>query len=268
MPSTAPTGTPVIEARDVTVEHDQRPVVDRLNLAMEAGHRWVILGPNGSGKSTLVRVLSLRLHPTRGSVAVNGQALGDFDIRPVRARLALVSASLAGELRGGLSAHDAVMSAAHGALETWWHDYDETHAARARDCLARTGVVDHARRPISSLSSGELQRVLLARALMVDPIAVIFDEPGARLDLRGREDLVAMLEHTATTEPRLTTALVTHHVEEIPPSATHCLLMRNGRAVTSGPIDDTLTASAISECFGVSVALERRRNGRWSLHPL
>ena len=264
---TAPDLEPVIEAAGVVVQIDRREVLAGLDLVVRPGERWVVLGANGSGKTTLLRVLALRQHPTRGAVRVKGLTLGEFDVRAVRPRLALVSASLGSELRGAMSAHDAVMSAAHGALETWWHSYDEHDAARATSCLERTGVGRFAARPISSLSSGELQRVLLARALMVDPIAILFDEPSARLDLRGREDVVAMLDDAAASNEMLPTVLVTHHVDEIPGSATHCLLLREGRTVASGAIDDVLTSEGVSECLDVRVDIERRATGRWSLHP-
>jgi iron complex transport system ATP-binding protein len=258
---------PVIETDGVVVEIDGREVLAGVDLAVRPGERWIVLGANGSGKTTLLRVLALRHHPTRGTVRVNGLALGAFDVRAVRPRLALVSASLGAELRGAMSALDAVMSAAHGALETWWHTYDDADAARAAMCLERTGVGRFASRPIASLSSGELQRVLLARALMVDPVAILFDEPSARLDLRGREDVVAMLDDASAADQSLPTVLVTHHVDEIPRSATHCLLLRHGRTVAAGTIDDVLTSDRVSECFDVRVDVERRMTGRWSLHP-
>lgn len=264
-PSTKDRLEAVVEAISVTVEHDQRRVLDGVDLSVWPGQRWVVLGPNGCGKSTLLRVLALRLHPSRGTVRVDGRTLGSFDLRPVRARIALVSASLATELRGALTAREAVITAAHGALETWWNDYDHTHEQRALECLHATGMADFVARPIASLSSGELQRVLLARALMVDPLVVLFDEPSARLDLGGREDVVKMLDDASAANPALPFVLVTHHVEEIPQSATHCLLLRNGATVTSGPIEDVLTAHNVAECFGLEVEVERRANGRWML---
>ena len=253
---------PILQAEAVTVIRGNRAIVDNVGLSVRPGERWVILGPNGCGKTTLLRVLSLYLHPSRGSVSALGRELGTFDIRSVRPRIAYVSASLATDLRPALTAQEVVMTAKNGALETWWHDYSDADRARAVLCLDRMGVGGHASRPIGSLSSGEQQRVLLARSLMNDPIAVLMDEPSARLDLGGREHLVRVLDEFAHGDPDLPTVIVTHHVDEIPLATTHALLMRDGRAVASGPADTVLTAPSLSECFGLELEVERRANGR------
>lgn len=256
----------VIEARGVEVMREGRNVVDGVSLAIRGGSRWIVLGPNGCGKSTLMSALALRTHPSAGAILVEGRPLGSFDVRGVRFLLPCVSASLAGELRPAMRVLDAVMSGVHGALETWWHEYTDADSERALAALGSTGAVHLALRSLSTLSSGELQRVLLARALVVEPLAVLLDEPSARLDVAGRETLVDMLERLARRQPELPSVVVTHHVDEIPPSATHCLLMRNGRATASGAIHDVLTAESLSECFGLDLRLDRRANGRWTAY--
>lgn len=254
--------TPVIEVADVSVVRDGRHILDGVSLSVRTGERWVILGPNGCGKTTLLRVMSLYLHPSHGSVLVNGAALGTFDIRSVRPRIAHMSASLAGELRPALSALDVVMAAKNGALETWWHEYSDDDRHQARRCLERMDVGQCAARPLGSLSSGEQQRVLLARALMSDPIAVLLDEPSARLDLGGREQLVRTLDSFARDNPALASVVVTHHIDEIPPTTTHCALMREGSIIVAGDIDSVLTSAMVSTCFGVDLRVETRDNGR------
>jgi iron complex transport system ATP-binding protein len=206
--------------------------------------------------------MSLYLHPSKGDVRINGHALGTFDIRPVRPRLAYVSASLASELRPALTALEIVMSAKNGALEVWWHEYDEADKHKARECLARMGVAQHANTPLGALSSGEQQRVLLSRALMTDPIAILLDEPSARLDLGGREQLVQILDEFSRENQTLPSVVVTHHVDEIPASTTHCALMRDGVLIASGPLNETLTSEILTATFGMNLVIERRPNGR------
>lgn len=155
------------------------------------------------------------------------------------------------------------MTARHAALEPWWHTYDDADRADAADLLHRFGVGDLADRTVATLSSGERQRVLLARAFSGDPAIVLLDEPTAGLDLGGREDLVGRLEALGADPERPPTVLVTHHVEEIPRTTTHVLLLREGRVLGQGPVEEVLTADALSALFGVSVELVRRR-GRWS----
>ena len=126
------------------------------------------------------------------------------------------------------------------------------------------GVARFADRSLGTLSSGEQQRVLLARTLMNDPGLVLLDEPSARLDLGGREQLVTALTEltTASTAPPL--VLVTHHLDEVPPGMTHVLMLRDGLVVAEGPIDDALTSASLSDCFDMRLRLERRHDGRWS----
>lgn len=256
--------TPLVEAVGVTLVREGRRVVDGVDLAISAGERWVLLGANGCGKTSLVRILSLWLHPTAGTVSFRGALLGTFDVRAARREIAHSSASLAADLRPAISAHDAVMSGIEGALETWWHTYSPDESSRARASLARLGIADLADREFGTLSSGEQQRVLLARALVTDPALMVLDEPSARLDAGGREQLVTTLEHLALNDPALPALLVTHHVEEIPRTTTHCALMRHGRLLAAGPLDDVLDAASLSECFGLALTLERRTNGRLS----
>jgi iron complex transport system ATP-binding protein len=173
-----------------------------------------------------------------------------------------MSASLASEIRPVLTAKQVVMSAKNGALETWWHSYSDEDAQHAHECLDRLGVAWCADRELGALSSGEQQRVLLARALMTDPIALLLDEPTARLDLGGRENLIQLLQSFSSDNPQLPSVVVTHHVDEIPVSTTHCALMRNGKIMGAGPLRETLTSESLSDCFGTSLLLEQRTNGR------
>ena len=256
----------VLSLRAVSVLHGGRPVVNTVSLDLQPGERWVILGPNGCGKTTLLRVLSLYLHPTTGVIAYRGTSLGNFDVRSVRSRIAYSSASLAADLRPALIARDVVMTARYGALEAWWHEYNDADRDRALNCLEHLDIASLAHRPFGTLSSGEQQRVLLARTLMCDPEVVLLDEPSARLDLGGRERLVTDIDALSVSTPHVPLVLVTHHVDEIPTSCTHAMLMKNGSATARGPIDDVITSDNVSECFDIELVVEQRANGRRTAH--
>jgi iron complex transport system ATP-binding protein len=247
----------------VDVERVSVPVLRGVCFRVGAGERWAVLGPNGSGKTTLLEVASGYLHPTRGTVEVLGERLGRSDIRALRPRIGLVSASVAKMLQPGLTGTEVVMSAAHGALEPWWHRYDDDDRARARGLLERAGFGHTAERPFGVLSEGERQQVLLARTLMTDPELLLLDEPAAGLDLGERERLVGRLSVLASDATSPPTVLVTHHVEEIPDGFDHVLLLRDGEIVAAGPVPEALRAETLSDTFGLRLALDRA-GGRWS----
>jgi iron complex transport system ATP-binding protein len=247
----------------VGLTRDGRDLLDGVDLAVAASERWVVLGPNGSGKSTLLRIAAFQIHPTRGTVTVLGATLGRVDIRRHRERIGWASAALADSLRASLTALDVVMTARHGALEPWWDEYTDGDRARAAECLSRMGVGSFADRTFGTLSSGERQRVLVARTLMNDPGLVLLDEPTAGLDLGARESLVSRLDSLAADPSAAPVVLVTHHVEEIPSSFTSVLLLRDGRIVAAGPLESTLTSASLSDTFGLGLDLQRT-NGRWS----
>ena len=262
-PDSGPTVPPVIAFCDVDLDRATVPVLQAVNWTVGPDERWAVLGPNGSGKTTLMLLASGYLHPTRGTVDILGQRLGRTDVRALRERLAMVSASIARMVLPWLAARDVVVSARHGALEPWWHTYSSSERDNAGALLAAAGFDHIAERPFGQLSEGERQQVLLARALMAAPELLLLDEPCAGLDMGGRERLVARLGTVAADPAAAPIVLVTHHVEEIPGGFTHTLLLGSGRVLTAGPIDEALSAASLSECFGLALQL-RYDGGRWS----
>ncbi len=259
----AASSTPVLSLRGVSRTIDGTEVLRGVDWEVHAGQRWVVLGPNGSGKTTVVRIATMWEHPSAGTVELLGQRLGRTDVRRLRARVGFTSAAMADMLRPSLTALEAVMTAKHAALEPWWHTYDEEDSRRARAALQRVGCGHRADHRFGTLSSGERQRVLLARAMALEPELIVLDEPNAGLDLTGREELIGTLRDLAVDRATPPLVLVTHHADEIPDGFTHVLLLRAGGVLASGPISETLTAETLSECFGLELELERR-HGRWT----
>jgi iron complex transport system ATP-binding protein len=256
------TAPDALRLRKVSFVRDGREILAPLDWAVRQDERWLVLGANGSGKTTLVRIASLYEHPSTGSIDVLGETLGRTDVRVLRRRIGLASAALAQQFRTDLRSIDIVLTARYAALEPWWHEYTDEDRQQALRCLERMGVASYAERPIYTLSSGEQQRVFLARSLMNDPGLVLLDEPSARLDLGGREQLVSALSELVDDPAAPPLILVTHHVDEVPIGMTHALLLREGKVVSKGPIDRALTPATLSECFGLDLVLERRGDGR------
>ena len=254
---------PLLSVTGLSVWRGERRLLCDVNWAVSPGERWVVLGANGSGKTTLVRVATWWDRPSAGELTLLGHTLGRADVRTVRTDVGFVSVAFADKIRPQITAHDVVVSARHGALETWWHHYSAEDHVRADAALAEMGVAQFDDRTFGSLSSGERQRVLLARALMADAPLIVLDEPSAGLDLGGREDLLGRLDRLAADPAGPAQVLITHHTEEIPPSFTHVLMVRDGRVSGAGPIDEVLTAQSLSDTFGLRLNLERR-DGRFT----
>lgn len=252
---------------DVSVVRDGKSVLDRVTWSVGPGERWAVLGPNGSGKTTLLAVAGARLWPTSGAVEILGRPLGKVDVRTLRPRVALVSASVVRQLRADLTAREVVVTGIDAALEPWWNDYGDDAWVAADGLLAEAGVggpagVGH--RKWGVISEGERQHVLVARALMGRPELLLLDEPAAGLDLGARERLVARLGALAADPKTPPFVLVTHHLEEIPPGSTHAALIQDGRLVAAGPVGDVLTSDAVSRCFSVTVDVGCTRGRYWA----
>jgi iron complex transport system ATP-binding protein len=255
----------VLALRGVGFVRDGRTILRDVDWEVLPGQHWVVIGANGSGKTTLVRIASMWEHPSAGTVEVLGGVLGHVDVRTHRTNVAVVSAAVAQLLRSDLTAADVVVTARNGALEPWWHAYDDADRADALAHLSRVDADHLARRTFGTLSSGERQRVLLARALSVAPGLVLLDEPFAGLDLGAREDLVDRLTALAADPDAPPLVLVTHHVDEIPPGFTHALLLADGGVVARGPLAEVLTAERLSAVHGRPLLLEQRHGRYWSV---
>ena len=252
----------VLEFTGVDLVRDGRPILSRIGWQVRRNDRWIVLGPNGSGKTSLCRIAGLYSHPSRGCVKVLGHRVGHTDVRTLRAKVGLTSHALADMIRPGLPAADVVATGKNAALAPRWHQYTGEDRRRASDLLTQFGCQELADARFETLSSGERQRVLLARTLMSNPSLLLLDEPAAGLDLAGLEQLVAQLARVAADDGSPATVLVTHHVDEIPPCFTHVLMLSTGHVVAQGPLDKMLTSDRLSDCFGLSLNLEQRE-GRW-----
>jgi iron complex transport system ATP-binding protein len=254
---------PALRLAGVGVTRGGRHLLDGVDLRVDPDERWVVLGPNGSGKTTLLRIASLALFPTRGTVDVLGHRVGRVDVRSLRAGIGIASPAVADAVRPTITARDLVVSARSGALETWWSPARADDHEVAQEALARVDVDHLAEREFGTLSSGERQRVLVARSLVAEPSLLLLDEPTAGLDLGARERLVAALGRLASDAATPPMVLVTHHVEEIPRGTTSLLLLRGGRVLAAGDLGPTLTSEALSAAFGLALEV-RHRDGRWS----
>jgi iron complex transport system ATP-binding protein len=174
----------------------------------------------------------------------------------LRSRVGLSSAALSQRVPDDEVVRDLVVSAGYAVMGRWREQYDDVDYEQALDMLESVGAEHLSERTYGTLSEGERKRVLIARSLMTDPELLLLDEPAAGLDLGGREELVARLSDLANDPDAPAMVLVTHHVEEIPPGFSHCLILSEGEVVDSGLLTDVLTAANLSQAFGQSIALD------------
>jgi iron complex transport system ATP-binding protein len=247
---------PVLRLDGVGVRRSGRWILASIDWAVAPRERWVVVGPNGAGKTTLLAIASTYLWPTAGTVEVLGERIGRVDARELRRRVGYVSAALGIQIDDDLRVIDVVVSARDAALAPWWGRFGDDDRALALGCLERMGCGALAERTYGSLSSGERQRVQIARTLMTAPDLLLLDEPAAGLDLGARESLVERLAELAAGPSPAAIVLVTHHLEEIPPGFTHALVLADGRCVAAGPIAAALSAATLSAAYGLNLLLD------------
>ena len=238
-------------------------LLDAADWRVDAGQTWVVLGPNGAGKSTLLSVAGARRFPAQGSASVLGHRLGSTDLRELRRAVGHVDVRVADDLGALLSAQTVVLTGRSASTVPLWSRYVESDRQRAGDLLRLVGAGKSTDQRFGTLSQGERARVLIARALMPGPRLLILDEPAAGLDIVGREQLLGALDELRRVDPDLAIVLVTHHVEEIPTSASHAAVVADGRIVASGPVADVVTSAVLTGAYAVPITI-RHDDGRFT----
>ncbi|WP_368861249.1 ABC transporter ATP-binding protein [Frankia sp. AgB32] len=241
---------------------DGRDLLADIELTVRPGEHWALLGANGAGKSTLLGLCGAVRHPTHGSVDVLGRRLGRVDVRQLRGWIGHVDPRH--PLRTALTVEEVVLTGATGTVELvprWQPTAGQRERVAELLDLLGIAALRNARWPV--LSQGERGRALIARALVPRPRLLLLDEPATGLDVAARERLLASVETLAEEVDELASVLVTHHLEDLPVTTTHAMLLRGGRSLAAGPVADVLTTERVSVCFDHSIDV-RRDDGRWS----
>ena len=258
----APFAQPLIELDRATVVRGDSAVLHALSLRIVAGQHTAILGPNGSGKSSFIKLISRELYPLarEGQSPVKVMGRDRWNVHQLRTQLGMVAGDLGRDLleMPGLHVEEAVLTGFFASLalppdsEVTAGMRDHAHAA-----LAKVQATALASRPVAELSTGEMRRVLIARALVHRPQALLLDEPTAGLDPVAQRDFLRLLR--ALAQQNVTLVLVTHHIEEIVPEIDRVILLRAGCVYADGTRADTLSSENLSAVFGG--ALQVRREG-------
>jgi iron complex transport system ATP-binding protein len=213
------------------------------------GEKWILLGLNGSGKTSLLRLLSGFGYPSRGEMEVLGEHFGRADLRQLRKRIGWVYADLASDFPGFMTCREVVMSGVEGSIALY-EDLPPAATARADRALEEIGAGGLGERLFRTLSTGERQRVLIARALAAGPELLILDEPCLGLDPVSREAFLRSLGELFGTRGDLTVIGVTHHVEEIIEGYDRMMMLAGGRVVDQGTIQAVMSGPGLARVYG------------------
>ena len=257
-----PTARYALELEGFGLTLDGRCLLDDITWRVESGQHCAVLGPNGSGKSTLLNALLTFVPATRGRLSVLGETYGRSDWRRVRRRIGVVSAEVASRIPPRDTALEVVASGPSAMFGTWGPP-DVAQVRAASELLERLHCQQLARQRFGTLSQGERQRVVIARALLAQPELLILDEPCTSLDAVARERFLSWLRQQLAAGP--TVLLVTHQPEEIVPGINHVLLLGRGRVVGWGPLEQVMTSPILSSAYGTTVSLERDSDHRYRM---
>jgi len=263
---------PLIELDRASVVRGQVRVLHELSLRIEQGQHTALLGANGCGKSTLIKLLTRELYPLAhgdGSAPVRLLGQARWQVDRLRSQLGIVTGDFGANLATmpELTAEDAVLSGLFASFVVPpFRQVDDDMRRRAAEALERAHALPLRRRAYAELSTGEARRVLIARALVNGPQALLLDEPGTGLDPVARGRLLAMLRELA--RGGVTLVLVTHHIEEIVPEIDRVIVLKQGRVLADGTRAQTLDGALLSTAFDGAMRVRQERDARGDIHYL
>jgi iron complex transport system ATP-binding protein len=250
--------SPLLDFQNLRVMRGQKIALDDFSLRIGAEEHVAILGPNGCGKSTLIKTITRECYPiARQDSSMSILGAESWDVFALRARLGIVSNDLMLSCTGDACGRDVVLSGFFSSIGIFSnHTVDARQRALADAALAELKVEHLAERPVCEMSSGEARRVLIARALVHKPGALLFDEPCNSLDLSAQLSLRQTMRALANSGTAI--ILVTHELADIVPEIQRVVLMSRGRVVADGPKEEILRVERLAALFGVDVEMTRR----------
>ena len=248
----------LLDFHNLRVMRGKKIALDDFSLRIGADEHVAILGPNGCGKSTLIKTITRECYPMareESSMSILGEET--WDVFALRARLGIVSNDLMLSCTGDACGRDVVLSGFFSSISIFSnHTVDAQHREMADAALEGLNIAHLADRPVCEMSSGEARRVLIARALVHKPGALLFDEPCNSLDLSAQQSLRQTMRVLANSGTAI--ILVTHELADIVPEIGRVVLMDCGRVVADGPKQEILKVERLGALFGVKVEMARR----------
>lgn len=255
---------PALDMRNVSYTVDRKKILDSIDWIVQQGEHWVILGPNGSGKTTLLKVACGYIWPNDGGeIYRNGEVL--INLRDLRKSIGWVTSTLPPQIPPREKILRTVVSgkfAQIGLLEGPWGRPSKKDYSQAEEYLEQMGCASLIDQEFGTLSQGEQQKVLIARARMTKPYLIFLDEPCAGMDPGGRENLLESLQELAKQKQVPSLIYVTHHIEEILPLFKKMLILKEGRVLEAGATSALLKQDVLRKLYKVKLTLTKK-NGRY-----
>jgi len=248
---------PVVELENICFCRKERQILSDISWTIELGQHWALLGANGSGKTSLLKILTGYEWPTFGTVRVLGQRFGACDIPRMRKLIGWVSSAMTQRLPVQDEAVEVVASGLDASIGLY-RRITEEERAKSIAVLKQLRIDTVAEQGYGTLSQGEMQKVLIARALVCEPKLLILDEPCIGLDPAARQHFLNDLAALAKQKNAPTIILVTHHVEEIDSWIQKVLLLKNGQVLAAGVPDDIITNQQMSRLFDFPCSVFRQ----------
>ena len=250
---------PLIDFRNVTLYRGDKVALDGITLSIDAGEHIAILGPNGSGKSSLIKAITRECYPRYSGDGSGLRILGRdvWNIFELRVLLGIVSNDLMQSCSRDFSGREVVLSGFFSSIGIWPnHEVTPAMQQKADEVLDLLEVAHLADRNVDEMSSGEARRILIGRALVHDPKALVLDEPTSSLDLHAMHELRKILRKLAQSGTSI--IVVTHHLPDIIPEVSRVIMIRKGKVLRDAPKREALTSSSLTELFETPVELIER----------
>ena len=252
----------IINFKNLNVYYETKPVLSDLNLQITKGQHWAILGSNGCGKSTLMKLIQSEIHPKfdkNSTKKIFGQSR--YVLADLKKMIGIISNDLHyffAQHTPNLEAYDLILSGFYSTFGIFQHqDFTTAQHEKVLDTLQFLQIEHLKNKKVCTMSTGELRKCIIARALIHDPQALILDEPTVGLDIKAQINFLQMLQELSKTK---TIILVTHHIEEIFEGITHVALMKEGKIIKQGFKEEVLTNENLSRTFDTPLKLITSNN--------
>lgn len=253
---------PILEMNEATVRRDGVNILDRLSLSIQMNENTAIIGPNGSGKSTFIKLITQEIYPIankEGAPPVRMFGKDQWILEELKSKLSIVSSDLQNSFlhntkEGHISGLDVVVTGFFSSLRLFPHQtISDDLFEKAKEALFLMDATHLAEKFLDEMSTGEVRRVLISRALVTEPEVLILDEPTTALDFVARHKFMDQIRKVVQNGTTL--ILVTHHIEEVIPEIERIVLLKDGRKAFDGSKKEILTSANLSEIYDHPVKL-------------